>query len=310
MHKLREAGSSRENRRENGSREERGDELSVWRWFAVGHGWLLHALCFLNSFTQHVIFNRHHQRKREVFTAPISLFTFNQQTLITACLNTLCADRCKTEQGSADPGDPEQGRMWYLIHLAVVHTEAYRPILTMYCVTLPSFPSPAWQLIPSEVFIFHVQVICMAVNAPSHLGEFQSCMLCECGVTGQGVICKCCWNIYCLGWCGKVFHNRVRQEWWIWCLRPQLMSLSTKLCILPCCRRFQHFQHSCLWVETSAHSCSGTWGATADTMVLLYVLGCGSMMMMMMMVQVKQRICFFTGSPSTHSCHIHSHISL
>lgn len=74
----------------------------------------------------------------------------------------------------------------------------------MHRVTLPS---PAWQLGPSEVFIFHVQVICRAVNAPSHLGEFQSCMLCECGVTGQGVICKCCWKIYCRGWCGKVFHN-------------------------------------------------------------------------------------------------------
>lgn len=112
-----------------------------------------------------------------------------------------------------------------LIHLAVVHTEAYRPIFTMHCVTLPSFSSPAWQLSPSEVFIFPVQVICRAVNAPSLLGEFQCCMLSECGVTGQGVICKCCWKIYCRGWCGKVLRNRVRQEWWIWCLRPRLISV-------------------------------------------------------------------------------------
>lgn len=123
------------------------------------------------------------------------------------------------EQGSTDGGGrwPRHGKVWYLIHLTVVHTQAYRPIFTMHCVTRPSFPSPAWQLRPSEVFIFHVQVICRAVNAPSHRGE--------CGVTGQGVICKCCWKIYCGGWCGKVFPNRVRQEWWIWCLRPRLISV-------------------------------------------------------------------------------------
>lgn len=179
----------------------------------------------------------------------------------------------------------------------------------MHCVTLPSFSSPAWQLSPSEVFIFHVQVICRAVNAPSHLGEFQCCMLSECGVTGQGVICKCCWKIYCRGWCGKVFHNRVRQEWWVWCLRPRLISVHQTVD-----SSSFHFLGSSSTSNTPAYE----WKPESIAALKREsrhegVTACARLWwpMMMMMVQEKQRILLLHRQP-VHKLlsHTHSHISL
>lgn len=73
--------------------------------------------------------------------------------------------------------------------------------------------------------------------------------------------------------------------------------------VLPFFRRFQHFQHSCLWVETRVHSCSGTWREKADTKVLLHVLGCGGPWWWWWWSRRSKESCFFTGSPSTNCSH-------